>query len=53
MKYGKWIYKTVFLNRHLLGDVYIVYPGGFVKLKYPNKMCKLSRSIYVYKANIS
>ncbi|GKB37410.1 retrotransposon protein, putative, ty1-copia subclass [Tanacetum coccineum] len=38
--------KTVFLNGHLSEEVYMVQPEGFVNLKYPNRVCKLKRSIY-------
>ncbi|GKF06085.1 retrotransposon protein, putative, ty1-copia subclass [Tanacetum coccineum] len=38
--------KTIFLNDHLSEDVYMVQPEGFVDLKYPNKLCKVQRSIY-------
>nr|GEX19629.1 putative retrotransposon protein [Tanacetum cinerariifolium] len=38
--------KTAFLNGHLNEEVYIEQPEGFVNLKYPNRVCKLKRSIY-------
>ena len=38
--------KTAFLNGHLLEDVYMVQPEGFVDPKNPNKVCKLNKSIY-------
>ncbi|KAI3764505.1 hypothetical protein L2E82_14514 [Cichorium intybus] len=38
--------KTAFLNGHLLEDVYMDQPAGFVDPKHPNKVCKLKRSIY-------
>nr|GEX44416.1 reverse transcriptase [Tanacetum cinerariifolium] len=38
--------KTVFLNRYLNEEVYMEQPEGFVNLKYPNRVCKLKRSIY-------
>ncbi|GJZ90140.1 retrotransposon protein, putative, ty1-copia subclass [Tanacetum coccineum] len=38
--------KTPFLNGHLSEQVYMVQPEGFVILKYPNRVCKLKRSIY-------
>jgi hypothetical protein len=38
--------KTAFLNGHLLEDVYMVQPEGFVDPKNPDKVCKLKRSIY-------
>ena len=38
--------KTTFLNGNLLEDVYMTQPEGFVDPKYPNRVCKLQRSIY-------
>ena len=38
--------KTSFLNRNLLEDMYMTQPEGFVNPKYPNRVCKLQRSIY-------
>ncbi|KAI3708868.1 hypothetical protein L2E82_38397 [Cichorium intybus] len=38
--------RTAFLNGHLLEDVYMDQPEGFVDPKHPNKVCKLKRSIY-------
>nr|GEY87954.1 putative zinc finger, CCHC-type [Tanacetum cinerariifolium] len=38
--------KTAFLNRYLNEKVYMEQPEGFVNLKYPNRVCKLKRSIY-------
>ncbi|GJT30054.1 retrotransposon protein, putative, ty1-copia subclass [Tanacetum coccineum] len=38
--------KTAFLNGHLLEEVYMQQPEGFVNLKYPNRVCKLKSSIY-------
>nr|GEV84192.1 hypothetical protein [Tanacetum cinerariifolium] len=38
--------KTAFLNRYLNEEVYMEQPEGFVNLKYPNRVCKLKRSIY-------
>ena len=38
--------KIVFLNGNLLKDVYMTQPEGFVNPKYPNRVCKLQRSIY-------
>ena len=37
--------KTAFLNGNLLEDVYMTQPEGFVDPKYPNRVCKLQRSI--------
>ncbi|KAF5804990.1 putative RNA-directed DNA polymerase [Helianthus annuus] len=38
--------KTAFLNGHLSEDVYMVQPDGFIDPKYPNRVCKLNKSIY-------
>ncbi|KAJ9557340.1 hypothetical protein OSB04_011954 [Centaurea solstitialis] len=38
--------KATFLNGKLNEDVYIAHPEGFVHNKYPDKVCKLERSIY-------
>ncbi|KAJ9542264.1 hypothetical protein OSB04_028770 [Centaurea solstitialis] len=38
--------KTAFLNGKLDDDVYMAQPEGFVHAKYPDKVCKLKRSIY-------
>nr|GEY90789.1 hypothetical protein [Tanacetum cinerariifolium] len=38
--------KTALLNGHLLEEVYMEQPEGFVNPKYPNHVCKLKRSIY-------
>ncbi|GJW23318.1 zinc finger, CCHC-type containing protein [Tanacetum coccineum] len=38
--------KTAFLNGHLSEEVYMVQLEGFVNPKYPNRVCKLKRSIY-------
>ena len=38
--------KTAFLNGNLLKDVYMTQSEGFVDPKYPNRVCKLQRSIY-------
>ena len=38
--------KTAFLNENLLEEVYMTQPEGFVDPKYPNRVCKLQRSIY-------
>ncbi|GKA17591.1 retrotransposon protein, putative, ty1-copia subclass [Tanacetum coccineum] len=43
--------KTAFLNGHLFKEVYMVQPGGFVNPKYPNRVCKLKRSIYGHLGN--
>ena len=46
--YGIWKMdvKTAFLNGNLLKDVYMTQLEGFVDPKYPNRVCKLQRSIY-------
>nr|GEV59596.1 hypothetical protein [Tanacetum cinerariifolium] len=41
--------KTAFLNGYLNEEVYIEQPEGFVNPKYPNRVCKLKRSIYELK----
>nr|GFA95376.1 putative retrotransposon Ty1-copia subclass protein [Tanacetum cinerariifolium] len=38
--------KTAFLNGYLFEEVYMEQPDGFVNSKYPNRVCKLKRSIY-------
>ncbi|KAJ9548673.1 hypothetical protein OSB04_021216 [Centaurea solstitialis] len=38
--------KTAFLNGKLDEDVYMAQPEGFVHAKYPDKVCKLKKSIY-------
>nr|GFA80286.1 hypothetical protein [Tanacetum cinerariifolium] len=38
--------KTAFLNKYLFEEVYMEQPEGFVNPKYPNRVCKLKRSIY-------
>ena len=38
--------RTDFLNGKLDEDVYMAQPEGFVHAKYPDKVCKLERSIY-------
>ena len=38
--------KTTFLVGNLLKDVYMTQTEGFVDPKYPNRVCKLQRSIY-------
>nr|GFB24461.1 retrotransposon protein, putative, Ty1-copia subclass [Tanacetum cinerariifolium] len=38
--------KIVFLNGYLNEEVYIEQPEGLVNPKYPNRVCKLKRSIY-------
>ena len=38
--------KTTFLNGNLLKGVYMRQPKGFFNPKYPNRVCKLQRSIY-------
>ncbi|GKF61453.1 retrotransposon protein, putative, ty1-copia subclass, partial [Tanacetum coccineum] len=38
--------KTIFLNGRLDEDIYMEQPEGYVNPKYPNRRCKLQRSIY-------
>ncbi|GJY44756.1 retrotransposon protein, putative, ty1-copia subclass [Tanacetum coccineum] len=38
--------KTAFLNVYLNEEVYMEQPEGFVYQKFPNRVCKLKRSIY-------
>ncbi|GJQ98268.1 retrotransposon protein, putative, ty1-copia subclass [Tanacetum coccineum] len=38
--------KTAFLNGRLDEDIYMEQPEGYVNPKYPNRVCKLQRSIY-------
>nr|GFA11267.1 hypothetical protein [Tanacetum cinerariifolium] len=38
--------KTAFLNGYLNEEVYMEQPEDFVNPKYPNRVCKLKRSIY-------
>nr|GEV17857.1 retrotransposon protein, putative, Ty1-copia subclass [Tanacetum cinerariifolium] len=38
--------KTAFLNGYLNEEVYMEQPEGFFNPKYPNRVCKLKRSIY-------
>ncbi|KAI3700995.1 hypothetical protein L2E82_45636 [Cichorium intybus] len=38
--------KTAFLNRKLAKDVCMNQPEGFLDAKYPNRVCKLEKSIY-------
>ncbi|GJS55161.1 retrotransposon protein, putative, ty1-copia subclass [Tanacetum coccineum] len=38
--------KTAFLNGYLNKEVYMEQPEGFLSQKYPNRVCKLKRSIY-------
>nr|GEW51576.1 hypothetical protein [Tanacetum cinerariifolium] len=38
--------KTAFLNGYLSEEVYMEQPEGFVNPKYPNRVCKMKRSIY-------
>nr|GFB20192.1 hypothetical protein [Tanacetum cinerariifolium] len=45
-KIWKMDVKTAFLNRYLNKEVYMEHPEGFVNPKYPNRVCKLKRSIY-------
>nr|GEW24688.1 hypothetical protein [Tanacetum cinerariifolium] len=41
--------KTAFLNGYINKEVYMEQPEGFVNPKYPNRVCKLKRSIYALK----
>nr|GEU68236.1 hypothetical protein [Tanacetum cinerariifolium] len=45
-KIWKMDVKNTFLNGYLNEEVYMEQPEGFVNLKYPNRVCKLKRSIY-------
>lgn len=38
--------KTAFLNGRLDEDIYMAQPEGFVNPEFPNRVCKLQRSIY-------
>nr|GEY45089.1 retrotransposon protein, putative, Ty1-copia subclass [Tanacetum cinerariifolium] len=38
--------KTAFLNGRLDKDIYMEQPKGYVDPNYPNRVCKLQRSIY-------
>ncbi|GJY06702.1 retrotransposon protein, putative, ty1-copia subclass [Tanacetum coccineum] len=38
--------KTAFLNGRLDEDIYMEQPEGYVNPRYPNRVCKLQRSIY-------
>ncbi|MCO6516483.1 MAG: hypothetical protein J6586_08315, partial [Snodgrassella sp.] len=38
--------KTAFLNGHLDEDIYMAQPEGFENPEFPNRVCKLKRSIY-------
>nr|GEW84735.1 hypothetical protein [Tanacetum cinerariifolium] len=45
--------KIAFRNGHLSEKVYMVQPEGFVNPKYPNRLCKLKRSIYGLKSYVT
>ncbi|GKC85553.1 retrotransposon protein, putative, ty1-copia subclass [Tanacetum coccineum] len=45
-EFCKWMVKTRLLNGYLNEEVYMEQPEGFVNPKYPNRVCKLKRSIY-------
>nr|GFC80654.1 hypothetical protein [Tanacetum cinerariifolium] len=45
-KIWKMDVKTAFLNGRLAEDIYMEQPEGYVDTKYPNRVCKLQRSIY-------
>jgi hypothetical protein len=38
--------KTAFLNGRLDEDIYMAQPEGFMNPEFPNRVCKLQRSIY-------
>ena len=38
--------KTVFLNRNLEEEVYMIQPEGYTSKEFPEKVCRLQRSIY-------
>ena len=38
--------KTAFLNGNLEEEVYMMQPEGFMSKNYPDKVCRLLRSIY-------
>ena len=38
--------KTAFLNGRIDEDIYMAQPEGYVNPKFPNRVCKLNRSIY-------
>nr|GEX44415.1 retrotransposon protein, putative, Ty1-copia subclass [Tanacetum cinerariifolium] len=44
--------KTAFLNVRLDKDIYMEKPEGYVDPKYPNRICKLQRSIYSLKQGL-
>ena len=45
-RFSKWMSKNAFHDGNLLENVYMTQPEGFVNPKYPNRVCKLRRSIY-------
>ena len=38
--------KTAFLNGNLEEEVYMIQPEGYTSQEFPNKVCRLQRSIY-------
>ena len=38
--------KIVFLNRNLEEEVYMIQPKGYISKEFPEKVCRLQRSIY-------
>ena len=38
--------KTVFLNVNLEEEVYMIQPKGYTSKEFPEKVCRLQRSIY-------
>ena len=38
--------KTVFLNRNLEEEVCMIQPEGYTSKEFPEKVCRLQRSIY-------
>ena len=38
--------KTAFLNGNLEEEVYMIQPEGYTSKKFPEKVCRLQRSIY-------
>ena len=38
--------KTAFLNGNLEEEVYMIQPEGYTSQEFPNKVCRLQKSIY-------